>query len=188
MTQDELSLVDIEHILQQADLLHSEAAIHQAIARMAQDITQKLAHSNPLILTVMNGGLMFAGNLLPRLPFPLQTDFIHATRYGDATSGGALRWLARPSVPLAGRHVLILDDILDQGHTLLALLDDCRAQGALSVQCAVLVDKRHARKANPEFRADFVGLAVEDRFVFGYGMDYRGYWRNAPGIYAVAGH
>ena len=187
MAQDELSLVEIERTLQQADLLHSEAAINLAIARLAQDITQALAQTNPLLLTVMNGGLVFAGNLLPRLNFPLQTDFIHATRYGDATTGGTLHWLARPSVPLAGRHVLILDDILDQGHTLLALLDDCRAQGASCVQCAVLVEKQHSRKADPNYRADFVGLSVEDRFVFGYGMDYRGYWRNAPGIYAVAG-
>jgi hypoxanthine phosphoribosyltransferase len=187
MAQDESSLVDIEHVLQQADQLYSAEAITHAIEQMAHDITLVLAHRNPLILTVMNGGLVFAGNLLPRLNFPLQADYIHATRYGDATTGGALHWLARPTVPLAGRHVLILDDILDQGDTLLALQEECLALGASAVHCAVLVEKQHPRKADPNFRPDFVGLTVGDRFVFGFGMDYRGYWRNAPGIYAVAG-
>lgn len=187
MAQDELSLFEIEQVLAQADLLHSFDAIERAIARMAREITQALQHDNPLILTVMNGGLVFAGSLLPRLGFPLQTDYIHASRYGDATSGGKLNWKARPGTPLRGRSVLILDDILDQGHTLLALLEDCRAQGARQVQCAVLVEKLHARKADPDYKADFVGLSVADRFVFGFGMDYRGYWRNAAGIYAVAG-
>lgn len=92
-----------------------------------------------------------------------------------------------PMIEFRDRPVLIIDDILDEGHTLAAIIDYCREQGAASVQCAVLVDKQHERKARPDLKADYVGLEVEDRYIFGYGMDYQGYWRNAPGIYAVKG-
>jgi hypoxanthine phosphoribosyltransferase len=187
MTTEELTLAHIEQVLATAEQIYTQEQMDQAVVRMAGQIRVRLADRNPLLLTVMNGGLMFAGCLIQHLHFPLQMDYLHASRYGDATSGGELKWKARPGTAMTGRHVLILDDILDQGGTLLALIDYCRAQGAASVSTAVLVEKLHSRKDDPNFRADFLGLTVPDRFVFGFGMDYRGYWRNAPGIYAVAG-
>jgi hypoxanthine phosphoribosyltransferase len=166
-----------------ADRLYSECDVEAALSRMADEITARLKESNPLVLCVMTGGIVAAGKLLTRLNFPLQLDYLHATRYRGATEGGALHWLARPAIPLQGRVVLVVDDILDEGWTLEAILKECKAQGASAVHSAVLVDKKRDRKNS--LHADFVGLKVEDRYVFGYGMDYHTYLRNAPGIFAV---
>ena len=161
--------------------------VYQAIDTMAAQITAALKDSNPLLFCVMNGGLILTGQLLPRLKFPVQAEYLHATRYRQETTGGMLEWKLRPDADMNGRTVLVVDDILDEGTTLDAIADYCRAQGASRVLTAVLVDKQHDRKARPDLKADFTGLEVEDRFLFGFGMDYKGYWRNAPGIYAVKG-
>jgi len=174
-------------VLEEADLLASQAEVDRAIERMATEITGRLRDSRPLVLCVMNGGLIFSGQILPRLHFPLEIDYTQATRYGNETAGGRLTWKAMPQRDMAGRTVLILDDILDEGVTLDSLADYCREQGASEVLLAVLVEKLHLRKVKPGMRADFSGLEVGDRFLFGYGLDYKGYWRNAPGIYAVKG-
>lgn len=169
----------------EADLLCSKAQVEAAMDNMAAQITAKLADKNPLVLCVMVGGLIPAGQLLSRLDFPLHMDYIHATRYGDKTHGGTLNWIVKPSRPVTDRVVLLIDDILDEGLTLAAIMQDCKAQGAADVHSAVLVEKIRARTV--PVTADFVGLKVEDRYLFGYGMDYKGYLRNAPGIYAVKG-
>ncbi|HEX9078729.1 MAG TPA: hypoxanthine-guanine phosphoribosyltransferase [Desulfuromonadaceae bacterium] len=174
-------------IFEEADLLAPQDEVERAIDRMAAEITERLRDRRPLVLCVMNGGLIVAGQLLPKLRFPLEIDYVHATRYGDKTSGGGLEWKAMPKEELRGRTVLLLDDILDEGVTLDALARHCREQGAAEVCLAVLVEKLHLRKVRPGMRADFSGLEVGDRFLFGYGLDYKGYWRNAPGIYAVKG-
>jgi len=135
------------------------------------------------VLVVMNGGLIPAGLLLPRLAFPLKVDYLHATRYRERTFGTDLKWIKEAEEPLAGRHLLVIDDILDEGHTLAAILEHCRAAGAAEVLSAVLLKKEHGRSIGLE--ADFTGLQVPDRYLFGYGMDYGGYWRNAPGIFAL---
>lgn len=170
-------------VYRSADRLYSASEVEQAIDEMARAITEQLAESNPLVLCVLTGALVPTGKLLTRLDFPLQIDYVHATRYRGDTSGGELDWIVRPATPLAGRTVLVVDDILDEGITLAAILRDCRREGAVAVHSAVLVEKQHDRKNG--LQADFVGLQVEDRYVFGYGMDYKGYWRNAPGIFAV---
>jgi hypoxanthine phosphoribosyltransferase len=175
-------------VLSEADLLVSEADVEAAIKRMAQEITSQLKETRPVLLCVMNGGLIFTGQLLTRLVFPLEIDYVHATRYGHETNGTALQWTVKPQIDLKGRTVLLLDDILDEGVTLAAIADYCRQQGASEVFMAVLVEKLHLRKVSPGMRADFTGIEVGDRFLFGYGLDYKGYWRNAPGIYALKGH
>lgn len=185
-----MSSVDLEHIKRvyiESDLLFSQAEVESAMERMAQEITEQLIDANPVVFTVMNGGLVIAGQLLTRLNFPLEASYLHATRYRNSTSGHELEWKVPPMVEFKGRPVLIIDDILDEGHTLAAIIDHCKQGGASSVQCAVLVNKLHDRKARSDLRAEFVGLEVEDRYIFGYGMDYQGYWRNAPGIFAVKG-
>jgi len=182
MTADEAN-----QALADADLLVDEVGVTAAIGRMAGEITTRLSGTNPVMLCVMNGGLIFAGQLLTRLAFPLEVEYCHATRYGRETSGADLDWIVRPQLDLRGRTVLLLDDILDEGITLAAIANHCRQQGAARVMMAVLVDKRHDRKVSPGFRADFTGVETEDRFLFGFGLDYKGYWRNAPGIYAVKG-
>ena len=158
-----------------------------ALDRMAAEISARLADANPLVYAVMNGGLILAGRILPRLPFPLEVAYLHATRYGHAIQGTLLDWRVRPTQDLRGRTVLVLDDILDEGHTLEAIIAHLKEEGAAEVLSAVLVHKLHERKARPGMRADFTGLDIPDRFLFGCGMDYKGYWRNAPGIYAVKG-
>jgi hypoxanthine phosphoribosyltransferase len=174
-------------ILEEADCLADQQMVEAAINRMADEITVQIGKQNPLVLCVMNGGLIVCGQLLTKLAFPLEISYLHATRYGRETCGGELEWKAPMQSDVAGRTVLLVDDILDEGVTLLALAEECRTRGAREVCTAVLLDKVHDRKAAPGYRADFTGLEIPDRFVFGYGLDYDGVWRNAPGIYAVKG-
>lgn len=175
-------LEEINRVRETADLLHSEQEVEAAIEKIAQEINIALADRNPLVLCVINGGIVAAGKLLPRLTIPLTLDSIHASRYQNQTSGGSVKWLVQPETPLKDRTVLIVDDILDEGITLEAIYDYCREQGAIAVYSAVLVDKilDHQKTVT----ADFIGLRVVNRYLFGYGMDYKGYLRNAPGIYA----
>ncbi|HET7396431.1 MAG TPA: hypoxanthine-guanine phosphoribosyltransferase [Gammaproteobacteria bacterium] len=182
MTQSELT--DIQRVRREADLLHDEQAVAQAVRDMAAGITQEMAGSNPLAICVMNGGLMLTGWLTTHLSFPLQLDYAHVTRYRGATRGGELEWVARPRASLKGRTLLLIDDIFDEGITLAALVTACRELGAGKVKTAVLVRKLHAR-AETGMHPDFVGLTVPDRYVFGCGMDYKNYLRNLPAIYAV---
>ena len=182
-----MTIEEANRVLAEADLLAGEAEVAEAISRVAGEITTQLSTSRPIAICVMNGGLIFTGQLLTLLRFPLEVKHVHATRYGHETEGAGLNWLVRPQRELNGRTVLLLDDILDEGVTLAAIADLCRQQGAREVVTAVLVDKKHNRKVSPGFRADFTGIETEDRFLFGYGLDYQGYWRNAPGIYAVKG-
>ena len=181
---------DLEHIRQimrEADCLYTEAEVEAAIARVGAQITAEMAETNPVVFCVMNGGLIFSGKLLTHLQFPLEASYLHATRYRNETTGGDLFWKAKPEVSFIDRHVLIIDDILDEGHTLSAIVDFCKHSGARQVHTAVLIDKDHDRKASPGLKADYAGLSCVDRYVFGYGMDYKAYWRNAAGIYAVKG-
>lgn len=182
-----VDLEEIRRAREEADCLCTPAEVDEALNRLAADITVRLQDKNPLIYVVMNGGLILAGRLLPRLPFPLELAYLHATRYGHALQGTQLDWRVRPTQDLRDRNVLVLDDILDEGHTLEAIIAHLKEEGAAEVLSAVLVHKLHERKAKPGMRADFTGLDIPDRFLFGCGMDYKGYWRNAPGIYAVKG-
>lgn len=181
------TVAEMTQVFEEADCLVNEQQVFQAIDALATEITADLQDRNPLLFCVMNGGLILTGQLLPRLRFPVQAEYLHATRYRQETTGGILEWKLKPEADMRGRTVLIVDDILDEGTTLEAIADYCKAQGAEQVLTAVLVDKLHDRKARPGLKADYTGLDVEDRFLFGFGMDYKGYWRNAPGIYAVKG-
>ncbi len=169
--------------LARAEEIFSAAEVEAALDRMAAQITPSLRGSDPLALVVMKGGLIPAGMLLPRLDFPLRLDYIHATRYRDRTFGADLHWKKAPEESLQGRTVLVIDDILDEGHTLEAIVSYCREQGARRVFSAVLVEKRHDRGCG--FQADFVGLEAPDRYLFGCGMDYLGWGRNLASIRAV---
>jgi hypoxanthine phosphoribosyltransferase len=175
-------LNEVKDMLAHADLLHGGQEIEAALDNMAAQINAALADANPLVLCVMNGGIVVAGKLLTRLTMPLNIDAINASRYKNQTSGGAIDWLLKPSSPLKDRVVLIVDDVLDEGITLAAIHDYCREQGAAAIYSAVLVDKLLGREK--PIKADFVGLEVVNRYIFGYGMDYKGYCRNAAGIYA----
>ena len=176
----------IQKIYENSTCLFTTKEVEAALDKMAIKIHQKLQDKNPVILCVMIGGLVPLGNLLPRLDFPLEVDYVHATRYCGEISGGELHWKVRPSLSLSGRTVLIVDDILDGGVTLAAIVAEVKLMGATEVYTAVLVDKHHKRVENGLKHADFVGLEVDDHYIFGYGMDYNEYLRNAPGIFVVA--
>nr|WP_229819581.1 hypoxanthine-guanine phosphoribosyltransferase [Kushneria pakistanensis] len=178
---------DMKVLMEEADCLIDLPAVEKALDDMAEQLTRTLSDRLPVFYCVMNGGLIATGHLLTRLGFPLEVDYLHATRYRGGLRGGELFWRVSPEIPMAGRHVVIVDDILDEGATLAAILEYCHQAGAASVSSAVLVEKMHDRKAVPDLKADYCGLEVEDRYVFGFGMDYKGYWRNAPGIFAPRG-
>lgn len=179
---------EIQRALDEADCLATPAQVEAAIERVAGEVSERLRGSNPLVYCVLNGGLIFTGRLLHKLNFPLELAYLHATRYGAQLHGTELEWKAPPSQSPEGRTVLIVDDILDEGHTLAAIEEHVKQAGAVQVSTAVLVHKCHERKARPGMRADFTGLELEDRYLFGCGMDVQGYWRNAPGIYALKGY
>lgn len=176
--------LETARVMQSADCLYDRAAVESAFDRMAEGINRDLAGGNVLVVCVMNGGLVATGVLLPRLAMQLRVDYMHATRYRERTSGDELHWRVEPAQELAGKDLLIIDDILDEGYTLDAIQRFCRTQSPNSMRTAVLVQKRHDRGVRPP--VEYVGLEVPDRYVFGYGMDYKGYWRNAPGIFAVS--
>ena len=176
---------ELERIRASAVLLHGPEAVQQALDRMAASITAAIGDSYPVVLCVLTGGIIPAGQLLTRLGFPLEIDYLHATRYRGATVGEQVEWVSEPGISLAGRSVLVIDDILDEGHTLADIQAFCRTAGAARIYSAVLVQKCHDR-CSPEVSADCVGLEVDDRYVFGFGMDYRGQFRNLNGIYALA--
>jgi hypoxanthine phosphoribosyltransferase len=171
------------YMLASADTLYSQEQVEQALDRLAMEITGRISGEDPIILCVLNGALIPTGHLLTRLHFPLRQDYVHATRYRGNTSGTDLEWIGQPSASLKDQTVLVIDDILDEGVTLTAIVDACREAEAKAVYSAVLVEKLHKRGVG--YKADFVGLTVEDRYVFGYGMDYKGYLRNVPEIKAV---
>ena len=173
--------------LANAELVVDRATLDAAIAGMAKPIARDYAGEVPVYLTVMHGGLQFSGQLsleLGALGLDLSFDYLHATRYRGETTGGELVWKHRPATSLYGRRVLLVDDILDEGYTLTAVRQWCMEQGATDVRIAALAVKKHDRVIEG-IEADYVGLEVPDRYVFGFGMDYHEQGRNLPGIYAL---
>ena len=164
-------------------LLVNRTDVERAVDQLAVRLALEFGDANPWLLAVMHGALPFAGALLPRLGFPLQVGYLHVGRYRDATRGGELIWHAEPDYDLRGRVVLLVDDVLDRGDTLAALVRWATAAGAVAVKTVVLVDK--LVDAQRPIAADFTALECPDRYLFGCGMDYRGYWRNLPDIYAL---
>jgi hypoxanthine phosphoribosyltransferase len=172
--------------LRDSDPVSSAEEVRAAVERVGAEIEKQLADSYPLVLAVMGGAIVFAGQLLPRLRFPLDFDYVHASRYGAETRGSKIEWRVKPTALVRDRVVLVIDDILDHGHTMSAIRDGLLELGARSFHCAVLVDK--ILKMDKPISADFVGLHIPDRFVFGCGMDAKGYWRNLPEIRAMKEH
>jgi hypoxanthine phosphoribosyltransferase len=178
-----MDAAEAQEILQAAELLCPADAVARAVRRVAAEITAELAATNPLVLSVMSGAVVFTGQLLPLLGFPLDIDYVHLTRYGDATVGGRTEWKMFPAAKIADRVVLVVDDILDEGHTLAEIRRRVLEAGASRFCAAVFADKAIGR--TKPITADFVGLTLPDRYVFGFGMDVRGAWRNLPAVYAM---
>ena len=180
---------DAKALLADSEVLFSAAQVNAATSRIAREINRDFADQHPLILSVMGGAVVFSGQLLPQLDFPLDFDIVQASRYGENTVGAQLTWRVAPRDNIVGRNVIILDDILDEGITLAAIVDLVKRTGATSVACAVFCAKDYGEEINNRkpLKADYVGISVPNRFIFGYGMDVSGAWRNLPAIYAVKG-
>jgi len=178
-----ISLEKAREILRNAEIVCPAEAVIRAVTRMAGELNHALHDANPLVLCVMRGALVFAGQLLPQLDFPLEIDVLDASRYGNDTRGGELAFRFLPAVNITGRTVLLVDDILDKGITLTALHTKLVEQGAQRVLTAVFAVKQTGR--DKPFNADFFGVIVPDAYVFGFGMDVHGYWRNLPAVYAL---
>jgi hypoxanthine phosphoribosyltransferase len=170
-------------ILETADEVCSAECVTAEVARIAGEVTARLKNAHPLVLGVMRGSVMFAGHLLPQLRFPLHFDYLDVTRYGSKTVGGEITWKVSPGTAVEGRVVLVIDDILDEGHTLAAVRQKLLDAGATEFYSAVFAHKDLGR--TKPITADFVGITVPNRYVFGFGMDVHGAWRNLPAIYAV---
>jgi len=173
-------------LIEQSEILFTKEQVDAATSRVAQELNRDYSQIHPLVLSVMGGAVVFTGQLLPQLNFPLDFDIVQASRYGAATVGTQLTWRVAPRDNINGRHVLILDDILDEGITLAAIVELVKSYGALSVECAVFCVKDYGAEINAKkpLQAKYIGLTVPNRFIYGYGMDVSGAWRNLPAIWA----
>jgi len=176
----------IQEVHQKSKLLYSLEQIEAALDTMAQKITSDMKEDNPIVLCVMVGGVVTLGHLLTRLDFPLEVDYVHATRYRGDIKGGDIHWRVKPGFDLKDRNILIVDDILDGGITLSHIITELKTMGAKSVKTAVLVDKNHKREETGLLKADYSAIEVADHYIYGFGMDYNEYLRNVSGIYEVA--
>ena len=185
-----MNSADAKTLLAESEILFSAEQVNAATAHVALELNRDYADKHPLVLGVMGGAIVFAGQLLTQLDFPLDFDIVQASRYGANTVGTHLNWRVTPRDNVKGRHVLLLDDILDEGITLAAIVELLKSQGATSVECAVFCVKDYGAEKNAQkpLHAKYVGLTVPNRFIFGYGMDVSGAWRNLPAIWAKKGN
>jgi hypoxanthine phosphoribosyltransferase len=152
--------------------------------RMAGSISARLAGANPVVLAVMNGGAFTAIELCRRFDFPYDFGYVHATRYANRLTGGDIEWHVEPRPDLEGRTVLLVDDILDVGVTLAALEQALVGRGVAHLYKAVFAVKTFERPVE-RTDVDFEGTRIPDVYVFGCGMDYKGYWRGLPELLAA---
>lgn len=158
--------------------------VDEAIARMARDIERDVGGSEPIIMPILVGGAFTALKLAEHFRFPYEIDSLRVARYGGGQAG-ELHWYARPCLELAGRHILLVDDVLDRGITLHAVEHELRRMDVGAVSIAVLIRKAvEPRIERPA--VDYVGIDGPDEYLFGCGMDLDGLWRGLPAIYAAS--
>ena len=170
-------------MLREAQVVCDAARVQTEVARMAREVSAQLGEEFPVVLAVMGGAAIFVGQLLPQLAFPLEFGAIEVTRYNNDIQGREVTWRLPPRDNVRGRTVLVVDDILDEGVTLAAVRQRLIEMGALKVLVAVFADKDLGR--DKPVKADFIGVTVPNKYVFGFGMDAYGLWRNLPAIYAL---
>ncbi len=183
--EENLSQQDIINVRENADVLITQGEISRGIDAVAKNMESCFKNEVPIMLCVMKGGLMFTSALMQRITSPMVLDYVHVDRYRNKTQGSSIHWHKEPDTSLQDRVVIIVDDILDEGYTLRELIAYCEMKGAKKVLSAVLLKKKHSNTPT-NVTPDFIGLEVTDRYVFGWGMDYKGYLRNLSSIYAIA--
>jgi hypoxanthine phosphoribosyltransferase len=187
MQEQDFHYTRARELLSRAEELVSADTVQAAVSNVAAVLNQRFdtdaTGEFPLVLGVMGGAVVFTGHLLPQLSFPLEFDYIHVTRYGDQDRGGEVVWKVIPRQNVAGRTIIVVDDILDEGETLAHVKQRLLDMGAAEVILAVFADK-DLGKQKP-VQADIVGLTIPNKFVVGFGMDAHGYWRNLPGLWVI---
>ncbi|GAX88645.1 hypoxanthine phosphoribosyltransferase [Effusibacillus lacus] len=164
---------DIKHIL------FTEEQIQNRIGELGARIAQDYADKNPLVICVLKGAVLFMSDLVKRIEVPLEMDFMAISSYGVSTkSSGVVRILKDLETGVEGRHVLIVEDIVDTGLTLSYLRDSLLRRDAASVRIVTLFNKPSGRKI--EITPDYSGFEVPDEFIVGYGLDYAEKYRNLP--------
>lgn len=188
MSTLEQTLQEVEQLKEKSEMIYSKSAVEKSIAQVAAHMNSALANKAPVFLCVMNGALIFMGQLMTQLNFPLQINYVHASRYqGEIEAKPQIDWIAKPAVELQGRTVVIVEDILDSGLTMQLIYEYCQQQQAKEILTATLVDKQRSREVHGLDHCDFTGLETSNKFLFGYGLDYKGFLRNEPGIFEVSG-
>ena len=163
------------------DVLISEAQIAARIKELGAQITRDYAGRNPLLIGVLKGACFFLSDLLRAIDTRLSIEFMAISSYGSSTrTSGEVRIMKDLDVPIEGRHILVVEDIVDTGLTLSYLLANLHARGASSVKLAALLDKHERRQR--EVKIDYLGFPIPDEFVVGYGLDFAERYRNLPFI------
>jgi hypoxanthine phosphoribosyltransferase len=180
-----LSSQELQEVKENSDLIFSASQINTAVESMGLELETKIKNKNAILICVMNGGIIMTSDLLRCMDCDVRLDYLQVARYREKTVGGSLHWLKEPQLSLEDQTVVLVDDIYDEGYTMEELVSYCRKHGAKEVITAVLLLKR---KSAPQvdLKPDIYGLEVTDRYVYGYGMDYKGYLRNVPAIYAIS--
>jgi hypoxanthine phosphoribosyltransferase len=175
---------ECESVRNNSDLIYSAEQIKCAINRLAVELEARLAGRAAHVLCVMNGALIFTSDLVRHIDGDLKIDYLQVSSYGDTTTGGEIEWHKTPQYPLQDQVIVIVDDIFDRGSTMHALISHCQSQGADEIITCVMLSKNLPNRSH-NFKPDLIGLEVDDRYVFGYGMDYKGHLRHMPDIYAL---
>jgi len=162
-----------------SEVLISHQQIRERTEELGRQITEDYDGKDPLLICILKGGLMFLADLMREVDLPLEIDFIAVSSYGDSTeSSGVVRILMDLERNIQGRHVLIVEDIIDTGRTLSYIIENLRTRGPASVKVCTLLDKPARREL--EIPIDYVGFTIPDKFVIGYGLDYGEIYRNLP--------
>lgn len=164
---------DIERVL------YSQQDIEKAIDRLSRQLTEEYRDKRPIILSVLSGAILFTVDMIEKMDIMAQLDFIDVSTYfGGTESTGKLTLVHDLNADVKDRHVLIMEDIVDSGHTLSYLIDLLKQRGAKSVKTVSLLDKPEGREY--DVKVDYYGFKVPNEFLVGYGLDYKGYYRNLP--------
>lgn len=172
----------LDSVLLNSSCVATSVIVDEALDKMANAITRDLSTLNPVVICVMTGGIITTGHLMTRLKFPLELSYLHITRYKDKLIGGDLDVVMLPTDLINNRNVLIVDDIFDEGFTMELATNECLDKGAASVKSAVLVVKD--RKRTCKHSVNYYGIKAPNKFLYGYGLDYKGYFRNLNKIMA----
>ena len=165
-------------------IVFDEAAIHARVAELGREITAAYPDGDLLVIGTLKGSILFLSDLVRRIERPLHLDFLVASSYGKGkVSSGEVRLLYEPATPLAGRHILVVEDIIDSGRTLASLVNRLRSRGPQSLAVCALLDKQIAPPL-PETR--FVGFTAPTGFLVGYGLDHAEDFRHLPYIAELA--